>query len=1395
MPMLHPNSTKQKNNLPCKKKHKTFLILSALTNFVSLRSHYEILQYTMRNTFILLLICLATLCHGQSYKIFTADQGLSSSLINKIHQDRNGMIWIATEDGLNRYDGVKLTIYRHQPENEHSLANNYVRTLFEDNQGHLIIGTYVGLQMYDPATDTFSPLAKHKNGEIFKSHITNIIQRKNGEVWASGNTMCKLIISNQKLFVEDLTLPIPTISVDNIMEDKSGNIWIAREEDGLYRMDTQKQVTHYPITEKIPFISVLCEDMQGNIYGGSTQNGVFKFDRTTDQFIPLLNNEQQNFPVKVLYPVNQDELYIGCDGNGLKIFNNKTRQLSDYQFEEGIFASRTSKVHSVLKDQSGNYWVAIYQKGVIMIPSLKNGFKYWGCKSVSKNIIGTNCVTALYKDNSGTTYVGTDSDGLYIIDKNDKQQAHFTHSNDPQSVPSIIIALYEDSEHNLWIGSYANGAARIDKKTGKCTYLQDLVDKSGKNVRNVYAFVEDNQKRLWIATMGGGLFYYDLATHKVNHISNLSTNLGEYWICSLYYSTKKDCLYIGTYNGLCRIDLGKADMPCQYALQQCIIYSIYEHTDGNIWAGTSNGLLKWDEQSNETHIYTTNDGLTNNSAYAISGDAMDYLWISTSNGISRFHPITQKFTNYYVNDGLQGNEFSKNASWRDKQGIIWFGGVNGITYFNPLEIIATNKKWHVRITDFYLFNKPVKQGTMSGGKNIINCPVFEAQTFRLAHQDNSFGIEFSTLELDNTDRVIYAYSMNNNPWTALPRGTNRVSFSNLSPGTYHFALKAKDGIIESDIKDITIYIAQPWWNSGWAWIFYVLATLGIAFFIALQIRHRYLAKQEMARHIRTEQLNEAKLQYFINISHEIRTPMSLIISPLQQLMTSDPDSKRQKIYRTIHRNAERILRLVNQLMDIRKIDKGQMQLTFCETDAVKFIADLYNTFADLAEKKHITFTFHHDNLDKLSLWVDTANFDKIILNILSNAFKFTPEGGMIDITLRTENYPEAKAPLNQCAEIIITDSGVGINPSELERIFDRFYQVHNTQSNNYQGTGIGLHLTRLLVQLHHGIIHAENAPDGISGSRFIIRLPLGNAHLHPEEMEIYTPQSPTIQPGGPISTMTDLQSEKDASSPVSRPRMRRRILLVEDDEEIRLYLKQELVHEYYITESSNGKEALDTIFTQTPDLIISDIMMPEMDGLTLCRKIKQNINLNHIPIILLTAKAREEDNIEGLDTGADAYISKPFNIEILRHTIRNLIRNREQLRNIYSTSQQTGEKKMEKIEAQSPDDRLMERIMKVINAHIGNPDLTVELIASEVGMSRVHLHRKLKELTNQTTRDFIRNIRMKQAATLLSEKRHAISEVANLVGYTNMGNFSTAFKELYGMSPSTYREQHTAQTN
>ena len=798
--------------------------------------------------------------------------------------------------------------------------------------------------------------------------------------------------------------------------------------------------------------------------------------------------------------------------------------------------------------------------------------------------------------------------------------------------------------------------------------------------------------------------------------------------------------------------------------------------------GSSEGLSGWNKKTKELTTYTTADGLPSNTIYAIQGEGKDFLWISTNAGISQFQKKNNKFINYYVSDGLQGNEFYKNASFKDKQGIIWFGGMNGITYFNPQDIINPAKTWNIRITDFFLHNNPVRKGMKSGIHNIINCPVFNAKEFYLSYKDNVFSIEFATLELNAPEHINYLYSINDEKWISLPKGVNRISFSNLKPGTYNFKIRAKDNTVYSNIKEITIFISPAWYASWWAKVIYSLLLLTIIFIIILQIRHRYRMHQEMLQHIHAEQINEAKLQFFINISHEIRTPMSLIISPLQKLIKNEENNERLKIYHIIYRNAERILNLVNQLMDIRKIDKGQMFLMFRETNIIPFIEDLCTTFGQQANTKNIRLQLH-STLPELNVWVDTGNFDKIILNILSNAFKFTPEKGNIDITIRTGEDNTLPDPLKQYAEIIIADTGTGIDEQEKERIFDRFYQIRNSQQNPKGGTGIGLHLTRSLVELHHGIIYVENNKEQ-PGCRFIIRLPLGNKHLRPEEVDNNEQKVTVAAPTVPvISPIIENEEEKKV-----RVKTKYHVLIVEDDEEIRNYIAQEFGDKFHIMESRNGKEALEQIFKKAPDLVISDIMMPEMDGLTLCRKIKQNVNLNHIPVILLTAKTREEDNLEGLNTGADAYIMKPFNIEILQKTVENLINIRQQLRKVFA-GQQNQENKVQKLEVKSPDEKLMERVMKVINDNISNPNLTIEQITNEVGISRVHLHRKLKELTNQTTRDFIRNIRLKEAARLLSEKQHTISEIAMLTGFNDPNNFSTTFKELYGVPPSMYMKE------
>lgn len=546
------------------------------------------------------------------------------------------------------------------------------------------------------------------------------------------------------------------------------------------------------------------------------------------------------------------------------------------------------------------------------------------------------------------------------------------------------------------------------------------------------------------------------------------------------------------------------------------------------------------------------------------------------------------------------------------------------------------------------------------------------------------------------------------------------------------------------------------------------------------MRHR----REIMKREHAEQLNEAKLQFFINISHEIRTPMTLIINPLEKLLAEKKGGEVQKTYLMIYRNAQRILRLINQLMDIRKLDKGQMFMKFRETDMVGFIDDVMLTFDYMARKKKIHFSFEHA-MPQLKVWVDMNNFDKILMNIFSNAFKYTPEQGEITVSLSTGRDATRRDPLKEYFEITVTDSGIGLDREKIERIFERFYQIDNDVTKSNFGTGIGLHLSRSLVELHHGIILAENREDA-PGSRFVIRIPLGSAHLRTDELEdveaLITPHAVLVKP-----EKTDLEEvfeeeegeEDEEGKKTGKAKNRMRILIVEDEEEILSYLKEELEGDYRIMTRKNGREAYDTILADTPDLVISDIMMPEMDGLSLCRKIKQNTNVNHVPVILLTAKSKPEDTMEGMATGADAYMVKPFNTELLKSTIANLLANRKLLKSKFSGAQQQ-EDKVQKLSMKSADEILMSKIMKVINENLSNPDLNVEMLAANVGLSRVHVHRKLKELTNLSARDFIKNIRLQQAAALLKEKKLTVSEVAYATGYTNLSHFPVLSRRCMG---------------
>jgi signal transduction histidine kinase/ligand-binding sensor domain-containing protein/DNA-binding response OmpR family regulator len=1352
---------------------------------------------------IVLLFCLVVLpLAAQTGKFYSTNNELSSSLINQIFQDKRGFIWIATEYGLNRFDGLRFSNYKHMSGDSTSIKNNYVRTLYEDSRQNLLVGCIDGLMKYDSETDTFREIPMIRAGKQVFPHVTQMQKLHNGEIWAvtTGQGIFRLDEEKQQAVSIDAIMKQVNYNFQsNLYEDSDYNIWIGTEGHGLicYLPATQEvRIFRYPAIND-NYVSAIGEDKYGNLFIGTQKHGLSRYDREQNRFVPVPYTGSEELSIYCLTLVD-DHLLIGTDGQGLKTYNRMTGKIEDYSINSAPLDFSEGKIHAILEDRDKNLWVGLFQKGIVLIPKQENPFEYYGNKSIYYNPIGQGCVMSIYQDSNHHLWVAADNEGVFELDAEGRRLRHYQPGNNPRSMANTIMCMYEDTNGDFWLGSYTRGLAKLNRRTGECEYPLPVDNEK------IFSIAEDRHKNLYIATFGSGFYQYNLVTKELKHYESSKDETGDLtrnelandWV-NYIFCDSEGMIWLGHYKGISCFNPANESFinyrKVNTLVEDRVGYVVQEDHAGNIWAGTTDGLYCFNKKTDELTCFTVADGLPNNVICGICEDEEHNMWISTYMGICKYDAKTGRYINYYAGDGLQGNEFTHGAFYKDEAGKVYFGGINGITYFQPSSIGSVLKDTKVWITDFSIFNQPVRKNTRSGRHTVIYTSVPDANMFQLAHYDNTFSIVFSTLQYNNPEQISYQYKIEelSNQWLSTEPGVNRVTYNNLLPGKYTFHVRALSHGNLSEIRTVKILITPPWYEMWWAYCIYAflfgLLVLGIVNYILSRMRHR----REIMKREHAEQLNEAKLQFFINISHEIRTPMTLIINPLEKLLAEKKGGEVQKTYLMIYRNAQRILRLINQLMDIRKLDKGQMFMKFRETDMVGFIDDVMLTFDYMARKKKIHFCFEHV-MPQLKVWVDMNNFDKILMNIFSNAFKYTPEQGEITVTLSTGRDSTRRDPLKEYFEITVTDNGIGLDREKIERIFERFYQIDNDVTKSNFGTGIGLHLSRSLVELHHGIILAENREDA-PGSRFIIRIPLGSAHLRTDELEdveaIITPHTVLVKP-----EKTDLEGafeeeEDEESKKAGKSKNRMRILIVEDEEEILSYLKEELEGDYRIMTRKNGREAYDTILADTPDLVISDIMMPEMDGLSLCRKIKQNTNVNHVPVILLTAKSKPEDTMEGMATGADAYMVKPFNTELLKSTIANLIANRRLLKSKFSGAQQQ-EDKVQKLSMKSADEILMSKIMKVINENLSNPDLNVEMLAANVGLSRVHVHRKLKELTNLSARDFIKNIRLQQAAALLKEKKLTVSEVAYATGYTNLSHFSSSFKEVHGMSPKEYMLAH-----
>jgi len=1344
---------------------------------------------------IILLLLGQPILFSQTIRFYSSDGELSSSLINQIYQDKRGFIWVATQDGLNFLDGRSITVYRKKQDDSTSLKNNYVKALFEDSSGSFWVGCINGLQRYNRNTDSFQEIFLYKDdGTRAFPHVMSIIERRNGEIWLSTSgsgviTFRKgsMHYSNETVLNSRLCSQFLTI----LFEDSKGRIWIGSENNGLscYNPETGRLLQFSGLESQIGSHTVFtfCEDGDGTIFIG-TSKGLYTLDEKGTLYHVPYSHPTQNYPVRSLLARSDGKILAGTDGNGFKLFNPATRRLDDYELTSTPFDFSKTNILTILEDNNRNLWAGVLQKGVLFIPGNSNNFRYYGYRSFDNNFIGSYCVSSVYKIRDGRLLVGTVNDGLYVIDPQRQKSKHYSPVDRTGSVPGTVVHIFEASDGTVWLGSYMNGLSRFDVNTGRCTYYPNHISNHPANDK-VYAIAETADGKLWIGTFGNGFFRFDplsgkYETHYFQQPGEPPGNqLSNNWINNMVCD-HQGRLWLGTYKGASCFDPYSGKFVNYYedpdGFPSNVVSSLKMMADSHIWLGTDGGLVCLNPETGQIKTFTTADGLSNNTICGIACDTQNNIWVSTYSGISKYSVESNSFVNYFASDGLQGNEFKKGANFMADDGEIFFGGTNGITSFYPHEIQPGERNLQAYITAFYLFDKKVVAGQKSGKITIIDRVMLDATHINLRSGDNMFSFEFSTLEYGYSAATRFRYRMENfdDTWLTTPEGARRVTFTNLSAGTYHFSVQAFDHNNSSPVKTVTITIHPYWYLSIWAKIVYFLMVMmllyGIYSFFHARIRYR----QELMIQKHAEQINEAKLQFFTNISHEIRTPMTLVIGPLKKLISSVNPPEMQKTYLLMYRNAHRILRLINQLMDIRKIDRGQMFLKCRETDMVGFIVDIMQAFNYMAEQKNIRFTFLHE-MPELKVWVDLNNFDKVLFNILSNAFKFTPDGGRIDVFLVTGEDQSLPSALKHYFEIQVRDTGIGIDESKIERIFERYYQIDNGQQTGF-GTGIGLHLALSLVELLHGTLIARNNADA-TGSVFILRLPMGNEHLTTNELE----ETTLTNRQQTIVRDDDLAEQLFADKQPLRkdPRTKYRIVVIDDETDIRNYIRSELFDLYHVLVAPNGKEGLSLILKEKPDLVISDIIMDGMDGMSLCRKIKTNVNTAHIPIILLTAKTRDEDKVAGLNVGADAYITKPFNPDMMKRTVANLLENRERLKDKFAG---VSEGKMEKITLKPADELLMERVMKAVNKHLSDPDLNVEMLSRDVGMSRVHMHRKMKELTNQSARDFIRTVRLKQAATLLSEKKLSVSEVAYAVGFSTLSHFSSCFREFYGMTPKEF---------
>ncbi|GAA3912297.1 response regulator [Chitinophaga oryziterrae] len=1313
-------------------------------------------------------------------------QGLSANQVNTILKDSQGFMWFGTMSGLNRYDGYTFKVFRHDTRDTTSLSDNFITRLTEGPDGLIWVTNRYGQNIYNPATGTFErhPGKIMKQWGIPGDSINNIMKDSRGNFWfivPDSGLYCYYPSVKHATRVPHVEHNIYTPSTNAIacmVQDKNKTIWILHTDGMLDMMDeTYRQVFPYSHMPAQPGSSPLqnyemIADTDGDlwIFSNSDVQGVYSFNTKKG----FTHYDQNSSPLKLNNNIvrgvvqdNQGLIWVGTDHGGVNVIDKKHQSI-EYLVNnsENPKSLGQNSINALYRDNSGIIWIGTYKRGLSYYHENIVKFPLFQHQVYAANSLPYDDVNRFAEDASHNLWIGTNGGGLIYYDRTHNTYKQYLHDAANANSPSgnVIVSLWIDHNQKLWIGSYFGGLDCFDGQHFT-HYRHDPANPSSLSDNSVWEIFEDSKHQLWIGTLSGGLDLLNPATGVFQHFQKGQPNSIRSAYISALLEDKQGNLWIGTSDGIdVRDPQGRFTHydsgPDKISNRNVIC--LFEDSRGMIWIGTHEGLNQFDPHTKKFRTFRREDGLPDNTVLNILEDNDHTLWMSTANGLSNLNKNT--FKNYDESDGLQGREFNENAALKTSKGELIFGGGNGFNLFYPHNIAVNHNVPPVVFTDFQIFNNSMQPGEIINGRKLLSQSISTTKEITLKYKENVFSISFAALNFFHPEKNRYMYMLEgfNHEWLTTEGQLRMATYTNLDPGDYIFRVKASnnDGIWTQQPLELHIKILPPFWRTPLAFLIYVLLTLA-ALWLARRLilereRLRSRIEQERQEAQRMHELDALKIRFFTNISHEFRTPLSLIITPLEKIIKKDLESGLQQQLVLVQRNARRLLNLVNQLLDFRKMEVQEIKLYPVQGDIVPFIQELTTSFSDLSEKKQIHLDFH-SNVSTLSMSYDPDKIEKIIFNLLSNAFKFTPEHGNISVDLQLQN-PKQLA-------IMVKDNGIGIPEEKQERIFERFFQHDIPGSLVNQGSGIGLSITREFVKLHGGSISVDSTPG--MGSCFTILLPVDNQLL------VTDPIKASIMVAKPAPAPIPVYTGK---KPV--------VLLIEDNEDFRFYLKDNLGLYYHIIDAPNGLAGWNILQNTIPNLVVSDVSMPEMDGLELCRRIRQQPRIAHLPVILLTARAAEEDQLEALDNGATDYITKPFNFEMLLSRIRNIITQQISLKN---TFKQHIDAHPEEIAISSQDEVFIQNALRIVEKNISNPDFSVEELSRELHMSRVSAYKKLLQLTGKPPIEFIRSIRLKRAAQLLEKSQMTIAEVAYEVGFNNPKYFSKYFKLEYKVLPSAYR--------